>query len=72
MSSEPHATLGQQLILVLQASGGEEPGDLDRAIATLDTLERPKKVYTFTQLPLTETGKVKRAQIKEVLEKQKK
>ena len=72
VSSEPHATLGQQLILVLQASGGEEPGDLDRAIATLDPLERPKKVYTFTQLPLTETGKVKRAQIKEVLEKQKK
>ncbi|MDG1961540.1 MAG: AMP-binding protein [Flavobacteriaceae bacterium] len=72
VASEPHPTLGEQLILILESDSYGQPAEVEAALASLTPLERPKKFYTLRQLPLTETGKVKRAQINEVLKTQRK
>lgn len=67
ITSEPDETLGERVILVMEESN--EKVDYKEAFAHLELYERPKKVYTLSQFPYTETGKIKRAQICEVIRK---
>lgn len=69
IAAEPDATLGQKVILVIQNDGRYETPNYAQIFGHLDRYERPKKVYTLSEFPYTETGKVKRAQIDEVLRK---
>jgi len=66
ITSEPDTALGEKLVLVIQkedASGIDFPS----IFGHLQGPERPKKVYALSQFPYTDTGKIKRSKIKEVI-----
>ncbi|WP_040278467.1 AMP-binding protein [Psychroserpens damuponensis] len=63
IASEPNDTLGEQLILVIEA----EDTTLDKTVFNgLAKLEIPKKTYAVPQFVMTDTGKIQR---KETLKK---
>ena len=37
--------------------------DIKTAFSTLSNYERPKKIYSFSKFPFTETGKIKRSEL---------
>jgi len=67
ISSEKDEALGEKVILVVEES--ENDIDFQEVLSKLDTIERPRKVYTLSKFPYTENGKIKRNQIKEVIQK---
>ncbi len=69
IGSEPDEALGEKLILVVQKSDMDDPIDFKSIFVHLPSTERPKKVYTLSSFPYTETGKIKRAQINEIIQK---
>ena len=69
ISSEKDEALGEKLVLVVEDFTSQEKPNYSEIFSTLESYERPKKVYTLSQFPYTETGKVKRSQVKEVLQK---
>jgi O-succinylbenzoic acid--CoA ligase len=72
IASEKNETLGEQLILILEDSSSKENPDFKVAFSILSSYERPKKIYTFSKFPFTETGKIKRMEILNSLQKFKK
>ncbi|MDC7993921.1 AMP-binding protein [Altibacter sp. HG106] len=66
ITSEPDEALGQKVILVIE-SGGASLSNYSEAIAQLPPYERPKKVYSLSRFPRTETGKIKRKEIGAIL-----
>ena len=68
ISSETDEILGEKVVLVVESKGDEKP-DYSQIFSFLLPYERPKKVYTLSQFPYTETGKIKRKQIQEVIRK---
>ena len=62
IASEDDSQLGQRIILIIE-SKGEESSNYQDAIASLPKYERPKKIYTISQFPYTETGKIKRGDV---------
>ncbi len=63
IASEADDTLGERLILILEA----ENSSLDRAVfESLDKFEIPKKIYAVSEFVMTKTGKIQR---KKTLEK---
>ncbi|MFD2917860.1 AMP-binding protein [Psychroserpens luteus] len=59
VASEPNETLGEQLILVVEA----DDATLDKDVFDgLGKLEIPKKTYAVPQFVMTETGKIQRKQ----------
>lgn len=69
ITSEPDKALGEKLILVVQKTDVDPDIDYKSIFTHLPGTERPKKVYTLSSFPYTETGKVKRAQINEIIQK---
>lgn len=69
IASEPDDALGEKLVLVVQDNGSSEPPNYAEIFSHLESFERPKKVYTLSEFPYTETGKVKRRQIHKILRK---
>ena len=69
ISSEKDTALGEKVVLVIEESTSFIPPNYAEVFSVLEPYERPKKVYTLSQFPYTETGKIKRAQVKEVLQK---
>ena len=67
IASEKNETLGEQLILILEDSSSKETPDFKVAFSILSSYERPKKIYTFSKFPFTETGKIKRAEVLRIL-----
>ena len=63
IASEKNQTLGEQLILILEEDSSEPIPDIKTAFSTLSNYERPKKVYSFSKFPFTETGKIKRSEL---------
>ena len=63
IASEKNQTLGEQLILILEEDSSELIPDIKTAFSTLSNYERPKKVYSFSKFPFTETGKIKRSEL---------
>lgn len=72
ITSEKDKELGERVILVLEHSNGESLPDYSEALSILEPYERPKKVYTVSQFPYTETGKIKRSDLMQILQKHKK
>ena len=71
ITSEEDSELGERVILVLERSGNDSPPDYSEAFSVLDAYERPKKVYSVSQFPYTETGKIKRSDLLQILKKHK-
>ncbi len=67
IASEKDEALGQKVILVIEENTKDY--DFSKVFAHLDPYEQPKKVYTLSKFPYTETGKVKRTQIEMVLKR---
>ena len=65
--SEKDDLLGERAVLVFEAPNGEQLPNYAKAFNVLDPYERPKKVYTLSKFPHTETGKIKRADVKRIL-----
>lgn len=63
ITAEEDQELGERVILVIENAGGDPSPDYSEAFSALDAFERPKKVYTVSQFPYTETGKIKRADL---------
>ena len=65
--SMPDPALGEQLILVLELDDPKQVANYRDVISELASYQRPKKIFTLSKFPLTETGKIKRDGIKSLL-----
>lgn len=72
IASEKDPQLGERVILILESTSKDAPQDYSKALSGLASYERPKKIYTLSQFPYTETGKIKRGHVLKVLKKYKK
>ena len=63
IASEKNETLGEQLIMIIEDASTQETSDFKEAFLSLSSYERPKKIYTFSKFPFTETGKIKRMEL---------
>ncbi len=67
ISSEKDEALGEHLVLVLESNENSNTCNYTDIFNTLDSFERPKKLYTMSKFPLTENGKIRRGEIKKLL-----
>ncbi len=70
IASEKDDQLGERVILVFEGNEHSIP-DLSKAFQKLDPHERPRKVYSLSKFVYTETGKFKRQDVLNVLQKHK-
>lgn len=70
IASEKNSELGERVILVVETKS-ETISDYSKAFENLSKYERPKKVVSLSKFPYTETGKIKRAALLEILQKYK-
>jgi O-succinylbenzoic acid--CoA ligase len=68
ITSEKDSELGERVVLIFENREGAEIPNYSLAFSSLDKFERPKKVYTISRFPYTETGKIKRADVLQVLQ----
>ncbi len=66
ITSEKDASLGEKVILVIETNNATL-SNYAEAIAQLPPYERPKRVYSLSRFPRTETGKIKRKEITAIL-----
>ena len=71
IASETDDELGERVILVLENKSGDDVPNYSEAFAQLEPFERPKKIYTLSKFPYTETEKIKRKDVLRVLGKYK-
>ena len=67
ISSLQDQALGEQLILVLQLDDPKQAATYSEVISELEPYHRPKKIFTLSEFPLTQTGKIKRSAIKDLI-----
>jgi len=72
IGAEDDLELGQRVILVLEYPSKKPQPDYSQVLSALSTYERPKKIYTLSQFPYTETGKIKRMDVLRLLKSYKK
>jgi len=72
IASEKNDALGEQLILILEEDATKEKPNFNQVFSVLTNYERPKKIYSFSKFPFTETGKIKRNEILNSLQNYKK
>jgi O-succinylbenzoic acid--CoA ligase len=70
VASEKDEQLGERVILIYEGTGSDVP-DFKRVFEALESYERPKKVYRLSRFVYTETGKIKRSDVLQVLKKYK-
>jgi O-succinylbenzoic acid--CoA ligase len=71
IASEKDEELGERVILILENDAKHLVPNYSEAFASLEGYERPKKIYTISKFPFTETEKIKRADVLQVLRKYK-
>lgn len=71
IASEKDEELGERIILILENDEKHLMPNYSEAFAALEGHERPKKIYTISKFPFTETEKIKRADVLQVLRKYK-
>ncbi|MFK5983052.1 MAG: AMP-binding protein [Flavobacteriaceae bacterium] len=71
IASESDEKLGERLILILENDSNEISSNISEAFQNLSSYERPKKIYTFLKFPFTETGKIKRSEVIQILKSNK-
>ncbi len=72
ITSENDKELGERIILIFENDGSKKTPNFSEAFSGLAIYERPKKIYTFSKFPFTETGKIKRAEVLQILKENKK
>ena len=72
ITSEKNEALGEQLILILEEDTTKKQPNFNEVFSVLTSYERPKKIYSFSKFPFTETGKIKRNEILTSLQNYKK
>ncbi len=72
VGAENDTELGERLILILESQTGDESPNYTEAFSVLTSYERPKKIYTLSQFPYTESGKIKRTDILQLVKSYKK
>jgi len=71
IASEKDTILGERLILIIENESNEISSNISDAFQNLSPYERPKKIYTFSKFPYTETGKIKRKEVLQILKSNK-
>ncbi|MAN60223.1 MAG: O-succinylbenzoic acid--CoA ligase [Flavobacteriaceae bacterium] len=71
IASEIDEALGERIILILEKRDEALLPNYAQAFATLHPYEKPKRIYTVSEFPYTETGKVKRNDVIQMLRKYK-
>ncbi len=69
IASEKDEELGERVILIFQNDKDADIPNYSQAFSILEKYERPKKVYTISKFSYTPTGKIKRGDILQVLQK---
>lgn len=69
ISSEKDAQLGERVIIIVENKDNIELPDYSEAYKNLHAYERPKRIYSFSKFPYTETEKIKRKKILSSLKK---
>ncbi len=70
IASEKDEQFGERIILIYEGSENDTP-DFKQAFKILEPYERPRKVYRLSRFAYTETGKIKRGDVLQVLQKYK-
>lgn len=68
ISSIENDALGEQLVLVLELDDPLKAAQYKGAFSSLESYHTPKKIFTLSKFPLTETGKIKRIAIKNIVQ----
>lgn len=68
IASEKDEQFGERVIIVFENDERNALPNYTHAFSTLEKHERPKKIYTISKFPFTETEKIKRADVLQVLE----
>ncbi len=69
ISSLPHESLGEQIVLVTDHSGPSKEA-IEQAMTHLGSVERPKLILNLESIPVTNTGKVKRKHLRDSIRSQ--
>jgi len=72
ITSEKDDALGERLILIIENASNGPAVDYSEAFTALPSHERPKKIYTLSEFPYTNTGKIKRSEVLQILLRHKK
>ena len=71
IASEKDKELGERVILVIENNQKMPLPNYASALASIESHERPKKIYTVTKFPFTETNKIKRGDVLRLLQEYK-
>jgi len=69
IASEEDTALGERIILITE--GNCDEAILTKALSNLHNYQIPKKIYSFSKFPYTETGKIKRKEVLSILKTKK-
>ncbi len=69
IASEPDDALGERVILILEKKDDAPLPNYSEIFARLSAFEKPKKIYTVSKFAYTETGKIKRGDILQLLKR---
>jgi len=67
IASEKDEQLGERVIIIFENDEKHVLPNYTEAFSSLESYERPKKIYTISKFPFTETEKIKRSDILQVL-----
>lgn len=67
IASEKDEELGERVILVIEKRDADTLDRLSEGLSLLKPYERPKRIYTLSKFPYTESGKIKRKDVLKVL-----
>jgi len=65
--SEEDSELGERIVLVFENDGEHDTPNFSKAFKKISKYKRPKKIYTFSKFPFTQTGKIRRDEVKRLL-----
>jgi O-succinylbenzoic acid--CoA ligase len=71
ITSEKDEALGERIVLIVENNDTTTVPNYSEAFSSLDSFERPKRMYSISKFPYTETGKIKRTEVMQLLQKYK-
>jgi O-succinylbenzoic acid--CoA ligase len=71
IASEKDEELGERVILIIESDQKHPLAHYSNALKSIESYERPKKMYTLNKFPFTETDKIKRGAVLQLLRESK-
>jgi len=68
ITSEKDEALGERIVLIVENEDTSKIPNYSDAFSSLDKFERPKRMYSISKFPYTETGKIKRSEVMHLLQ----